>query len=812
MEATYNNPTTDPFFDDENSSSFNIVEWAIKFFRYWYLFVICVAIALAAAYLKNRTWQPAYQTSAQVMIDEGRGNQYQGSMNMMKGFGVQAGLRNVNNQIVLFGSYDLVRKVIKELPFTVDCYSRGRFKTNNLYKINPIEIKPLFIHPAAYGKEYQITDKGENFHIEWKAGKKEHSLTGKYGEVLQNPLFAVLISKSVKALPEGFKFQFAFRSEDELVASYCSRLKFDFAMPGSSVVSASLTGSVAQRDIDFLNALCDAFVQENLNRKNEEAVRTITFINSQLSSISDSVAVSEGNLKSFRISNQIVDVPSYTGQLLNDSRQLENSGNQFRLTESYFNYLKKYLSKNNQDEFIVVPSSLGINDVSLAGLVSKYNETQEKKREVGEQNPYYKKYESDLELIKTSLTEVLVGMKASLDIQKNDLSNKKRDIEQRISQLPNKESQMSKYQRRFKINDDYYTFLLQQRAQSEIQQASNTADNLVLEQARIIGTENNGVKQKTTMTYFFIGLLLPIIFVLLKEFLNNKIIDRKDIEKLSPYPYIGSIRHSNSKNPLPVLKNPRSGLAESYRVIRTRTEFFVQRQSPVKMLVTSTESGDGKTAFSLNMTAMYALTGRRTLLIDLDLRKPSVADRLNLQVDRKHGLSNYLIGQIDKLDDLIIKNDKLVFDIIPGGTIPPNPGELIRSEKLQILFDELSKIYDYIVIDTSPVGLVADAYALMHLVDINLFLARSEKTNKMFFKSVIQQLKADKTPNISVALNDVDDKKVSYSSYHDYGRRSYYMKREAYHSYTTDYFDEEEEMTDKNRKKKGLLARLFNWV
>jgi capsular exopolysaccharide synthesis family protein len=292
---------------------------------------------------------------------------------------------------------------------------------------------------------------------------------------------------------------------------------------------------------------------------------------------------------------------------------------------------------------------------------------------------------------------------------------------------------------------------------------------------------------------------------LIKELFNNKIFDKKDVEKYSPYPYLGAIKHTSTKDPVPVQRSPRSGLAESYRVIRTRIEFVVQRQYPTSVLVTSTESGDGKTAFSMNVAAMYALTGRKTVVVDLDLRKPSIANRLGLNVDTKKGVSNYLIGQVESLDDLIIKNTKYKFDIVPGGSVPPNPGELIRSDKLKELYHELCSMYDHVIIDTSPIGLVADAYALMYMVDANLFLVRSEKTNKIFFKSILQQMRSDKMERVYVVLNDVDEKKNSYSYYHEYGRRSYYMKKDEYHTYAKEYFDEDESFN-----KTGMIKR--DWL
>jgi len=776
-------------FNEENSS-FDIIRFLMRFVRYWYLFVICIVLAFIIAKLENRKWQPVYKSSALVIIEEGRSTMYGGmNQNLMQGFGVQQGYRNVNNQVIMFSSYDLIGKVVDRLPLTVDCYNKGTFKTNSLYKICPVNIEHTFISDDAYSIEFTITDKGNNnYIITYERNNKLTILHGKYGISLQNSLFFLNINKT-EFFTSGFSFFFSFKNRDALISSYNSKLSFDFAMEGSSVVTVSLTGTVVQKDLDFLNALCDAFIADNLERKNEVANKTIAFIDDQLSEIVDSLNISEGKLKSYRISNQIMDVGSFSSQLLGESNKIEIDRSAFKLREAYLDYLTSYLNKNILSESIVAPTNLGVTDPALTQLVSQFDEIYQKRQDVGVKNPYYVKYTSQLSTIEKTMLEVLRNMHMAFDIEKKDLNLRGNQIGNKLSQLPNQESQMSKFERKFKINDDYYTFLLQKKAESEIQKASNAPDNIILDRARMMSITNGDIINKTYTFYLLLGFLFPLAFVLIKDLINNKIFDNKDIEKVSPYPYLGAIRHTNVIDPVAVQKNPRSGFAESYRVIRTRIEFLIQRQTPTSILVTSTESGDGKTAFSLNMAGMYALTGRKTIIVDLDLRKPSVGTRIGISKTQL-GISNYLIGQVETLDEVIVKDTKYKFDVLLGGTVPPNPGELIRSDKLVELYHYLSLNYDHIIIDTSPIGLVADAYALMKLVDATMFLVRSEKTHKIFFKNIIQQLHSDHKSNIYVVLNDVDENKAGYSNYHEYGRRSYYMKKDDYYSYAKDYFDQ----------------------
>lgn len=272
------------------------------------------------------------------------------------------------------------------------------------------------------------------------------------------------------------------------------------------------------------------------------------------------------------------------------------------------------------------------------------------------------------------------------------------------------------------------------------------------------------------MMFVIIGLLIPVAFIVLRELFNVTIRTEKDIEKLSKATLIGGVRHTNSDKVVLSTIAPKSAFTESLRIIRTRIEFVAQRKKPICVMVTSAQSGDGKTYFSTNLAGVYSLISKKTLLIDLDLRKPSVAALLH-----KHdkGLVDHLIGDIT-LDEAIVRDESLGFDVLLAGIIPPNPGELIRSEKLKNILIDLKSQYDYIVIDTSPLGLVADAYSLSTLVDITLIVARSGKTNKTFFKSFMSQIKADRVPNVYVVLNDIDMKKLgNYGNGYGYGNSAY---------------------------------------
>jgi len=274
--------------------------------------------------------------------------------------------------------------------------------------------------------------------------------------------------------------------------------------------------------------------------------------------------------------------------------------------------------------------------------------------------------------------------------------------------------------------------------------------------------------------FLILGLVLPAAFVVLKELLNNTIRSENDVERYCAFPLIGLIRRTYSDSPYIVSENPRSSFTEMFRIVRTRIEFLAQRKTDITIMVSSSESGDGKTYFCINMASAYAMASKRTLLVDMDIRKPSIYKQLDCNNDL--GVSNYLANQCT-LDEIIVRPEGAGFDFITAGTVPPNAGELIRSQRLTEMFRELRKRYEFIIADTSPIGVVADAYSFAALSDINLFVIRSNKTNKFFVRNLSNQLKIDNIQFYSV-LNDVDIDANNYSQY--YSRKYTYGRSKSY--------------------------------
>ncbi|HEY5592720.1 MAG TPA: polysaccharide biosynthesis tyrosine autokinase [Paludibacter sp.] len=788
-------------FSEEEESGFDILEWISYFLHFWYLFIIGIILSLGIAYLENRTWLPSFQTAGTVMIEETRGPS-NSTMGLMQGFGVESGFRNAQNQVIMLGSYDLVSKVVDSLPYLkVDYISMGSFKTRNLYHTSPIIIQSDYVAPEAYNLLFKIKLRSNGTYsitVDDNKFYKNFLLEGRYGQPVQHNLFFITVNNVDNFLGNSDLY-FQFRSRESLISDFAPRLKFAYVVEGSSVLQVSLVSETSDRDVDFINKLCEAFLAANLERKNEAANKTIKFIDGQLGDVAKSLAVSEDEMTRFRQSNQIVDVPSHTSELLGKASKYDAQQSELKLRETYLDYLTKYLKTNLANGTVVAPSSLGLNEPMLMAIVQQINELYIQRSDVSEKNPYYAQDTKKIENAKNTVMEVVKSMRASLEIEKNDFNKRYAKVNKEIEDLPKKELEMIAIERKYKMDDNYFTFFLQKRAESDILKASNSADNIILDKARVISVTNSDKKSKTLLMFLLLGILIPTVIVIVVELLNNTVRSNRDIEKNSTFPLIGSVRHTISNDPMLVAKNPRSTFTEMFRVIRTRIEFIVQRKTNIMIMTTSTESGDGKSYFCINLAAVYAMVSPKTILVDMDIRKPSINQRF--EITQTNGVSNYLINQCT-LDEVIIHGlPGADFDILPAGTIPPNPGELIRSDKLIEMFAELRKRYEFIIVDSSPIGIVTDAYSLAALSDTTIFIVRNGKTNKNLFKRLSLQLRFDKIQNMYTVMNDIGNADGNhYSKYNSYGYRYSYgfeyaskkKKQQANEQYSKYYEDDSE--------------------
>ncbi|MDO4190705.1 MAG: polysaccharide biosynthesis tyrosine autokinase [Bacteroidales bacterium] len=772
-EEQNNNYVQGDAFSEESSSSFNPMLWVARFAHYWYLFVLAALIALAAAYVKNRKWLPSYLSETKVMVANNTG---QRDYAFMQGFSA-AGYNNNGDVLLMLKSYEMIRKTVQQMPkLQVDYYNMGRFRQRSLYQNPPIKINILSLNPATYGYSFKFEGKDEkSFVLTVMDGQDElYTLNGNYNTPIGNETFSFVVEpQQLVRDNKKLMFGFRFRSEDSLVGEFVGRVQAQLMSERSSVISITLESNDLYRDVDFLNMLDTTFLADNLEEKNREAVRTIEFIDDQLIYLGDSLNVTESGMRNYRVSHNILDINSYSQELISKSNALDQKRIELDNKDKYFRYLSDYLSHGTEDEnALVAPSSLGVADPTLLSLVDQYNAVQTKRMDVGPKNPNYEVYTKQMAHIRQSLLEVLNNVKQVYRLERNSFNSEVSKLNFEMSQLPEKQQRMINYERQYKINDSYYTFLLQKRFESQIRKVSNTTDYRILQEARTLSITNGGKKSKVYLMYLIIGLLIPAAFVILKEYLSFTVKTSADVERACSFPVLGEVVHQQSgREVVAAIHYPNSVFLESLRTLRTRIEFILKRKAPMMIVITSAESGDGKTYFSANFAATYGLMNHNTILVDFDLRKPSQRGLLGFD-DVKIGAVDYMIGDYS-LDDVIIKNTQYGIDFLPVGTVPPDPAELIRSKVCTDMLEELKRRYSYVIVDTSPLGLVPDAYALMPISDINLLVVRSSKTSLSGFKAFTKQMMKDNVPNMHIVVNDVNQRKLSGYGYYS-GSHNYY--------------------------------------
>ena len=704
--------------------------------------------------------------------------------------------------MLILGSYDLINRTVQNLSFGVDFYTRGHFRTHSLYGREPIAINIQYADAQLYGREFRfIPIDNNNFEVvfEDEFSKElfpDFKIKGQYGVPFENFLMFATIDKLY--LPtENIEFLFRFRDFYSLEEEFASRLQLSYIGEMSSVISVSLTGNVVARDRDFINALCEEFLEANLEEKNEEATRTINFINEQLAYIFDSLQTSENRLRQYRRQNNMVDINAYASSVLSKLSALDAQRSELTLKEAYFDELAEYLKESVSVERLVAPSSIGVSDPVLLDLVSKFNELQQKRGDLGEKNPQYERYSKRMDEVRSTMLEVLENVRKIHRMERDAFEKEYMAVMSDLQDLPEKELMMINFERAYKINDNYYTFLLQKQSEAQIRKASNVPDNKILQKARVRHSPvNGGDKMKIYLFFVVIGLLIPAAYIILKELLNTTIRDERDVVKLTNIPVLGTIRHvDESGAKVQTVEKPKSLFTEGFRLIRSRVEFISKRKTDISVLITSAESGDGKTHFAINLSGVYSLVSDKVVLVDMDIRNPKLSQKLGYK--NAKGLVHVLIGEAT-LDEVLIKDDKeLGFHFLPAGIVPPNPAELVGSEEMMKLLEELKQRYDYRIIDTSPLGLVSDAYALTGVTDVNLLITRVFKSDKLFFKNFIEQVQQDNVNNPYIVLNDLQVSKNGKYGYGKYGYGKYgygkygYGNTHYYHQQSAKYYTED---------------------
>lgn len=788
--------------NENQSETFNIKEFILQALSYKYFYIICLVVCIIGAYLFNRFSPTVYEVNSIIgPVDDRRSSLLGGSGDEL--FGGLTGLsqsRNLENDINSLNSFSLVEATIKDLNLEVGYFIEKKNiikQSEQIYMRVPITVNIDKSHIQPINARFYIDILNEtSFRL--TSSEEEVSLYNyidndvisnynvlnidticRFNEIITNKnfKFSVTLNKNFySADPDnpGISY-FEFYHLDLLTKKYLGNLKVEPVSIKSSLINILFQGENLDLTIEFLNKYIQKYLDANLEKKNRAAFNTIDFIDSQISEISDSLLQSESALRDFRTSQQVTDL-SYQGQqALQQMTQIETERATLQIQERYYNYLLDYFDKNQDMTSLAPPSSSNVVDPILSNMIVELQQTSAERATIlsnkAEKNLFLGQLENRIRLQKQTIMENVKNNLNTLNQTQNELNYRAEKLSREISKLPRTELNMVSMQRQYNLTDAIYTFFLQKRAEADITKASNFPDYEILEPARAI--TRTILSPKTMLNWLlavFLGIMIPTIYIVLKNFFNEKVTSIHDVERLLNRKILSVIYTNYYRTESVVKDSPGTSIAESFRNLRSSL-FLKFRDKPLKViLVTSSQPQDGKSFICANLAASIASVGNKTIVMDCDLRRPTLHEKFN--ISNEIGLSQYMINHTPK-EEIIFKSDIENLHIIPSGPILPNSSELIEAGVLDDLIEYLKGVYDYIIIDTTPAGIVADASLMTKYASLVLLVCRNNYTRKDVFAETLNLFNITKIENYDVVFNDLNIKKSRYGRYDRYYKKEH---------------------------------------
>lgn len=741
--------------------------------RFWWVFVITLGIALSIAYAINRYTTRIYPISASLIIKESEENM--GARFLYSNALINAN-RNFYNEFFVMRSIPLLQQVVEDLHFEVSYFMEGDVKTIEYYMpYLPLRIKPAAGTSLPYGKNFHFTVESEKeFTFEY-VKEEEEQVKGYTNRFRFNDTITVngsrLYFEKTGPLLERMKDKewiVRFNDPYALASHYSSAINLNWAQQNASVINLYLQGTVPEKEKDFMRKFIEYYQRYDESKKRTIATKSVEFLDRQISNISDSLRFYESRIQKGHLDlddNREQQVAS----LLTAGESLRNQELQMILQDRYFNYLENYMKIENDLDQVILPSALGIADPVLSGLVGKLTALQFEMRILkdngaGSDNPLVQESRDRILQYKRDISEGIRSAREIMKINKNLYRERMQELENSITERPQTDESMANAERNYKLNESLYTFLIQKRAEAAISQASTTTDIIVVNNPTA-GAAITPIPIKNYTYALAMGILLPLALFLLMEFFNNKVQSKEDIEQISSVPVIGTIGHNPTGGNMAVFEKPKSYLAESFRALRSNLNYFIVGKESKIIMVTSSISGEGKTFTSINLATVIAFTGKKVVLIGGDMRKPEITK--DFGISNRKGLSMLLSGMA-YVGDVIQNTNIENLDFIAPGPTPPNPAELYLSPIVGDLFQKLQQTYDYIIIDTPPIGLVSDALSLLPLVDHVLFVVRQNYTPLSAILQMQFMVDQGKLDHTSILLNDIQKLGMGYGYKYGY--------------------------------------------
>jgi capsular exopolysaccharide synthesis family protein len=789
-------------FGDNKAQSFDITKVLFRLLRRWPYILAFLILSVSCGLLVNRYMTPIYSVSSRITTKKFSNKPSSLVPGMVDASFFLSGLTEVYEEIPILKSPARIEAALRKVDFRVSYYSKGLIKTveratglgfairidSILDEHYPSGI-PIFVNHVSATEFKLVLD--NDF---WKQAVEGQ--TFQFGSPLKLGNAWLTISNTNGKTSAPDQNFFVLNRMSSLVAKYRDRLDITWSMKGSSMLDLYMESNLPETDLQFMNAFFSVVAEKGLEEKNETLENTIAFIDEQMEWVSDSLDFYQTIIDSMKLRNR--DVSGGTDIIYKKLDDLEDRRAEVMLNERYLDYLVNYFEQNATGE-VFAPSLIGLQVPLLEDWVSqfiKFKLTEKNYRFLeNSQNPLVNREDSLKRKLVKGIFEAVKSERLRNKEVLADLQKKENLQYTSIGNVQGGIRDLERYQRLFKINYDLFDLLIKRKTEAAISKASATSDYKIIEEPVFSSQPIKPDKAYNLLAAAGIGLVLPILFFLFRDFTNSTVRDKDELEFLVELPLLGNIAHSSYEANLVVEQHPRSVVAESFRAVRANIKYLTARtqEGAQVLVVTSAIGGEGKTFCSINLAYTLALSNKKVIMVGADLRKPQLSNYLKRFP--QHGLSTYLAGYAS-IQEIILKGEGNVPDFIDSGSIPPNPAELLGNELMEKLMAYLKTQYDYVVIDTPPIGLVADAMDLFKFSNYNILIVRQSVTPKAALKMVNELFMGGKIPNFLTLFNDIELIKRGGSYY------GHYLYGMGYSGYGFGYYEEDSEKNGKRKKKK----------
>ena len=770
----------------KNDTGINLVDLLAYFASKWKWFLLSVLVCGGIAWYHYARSPLVYFRSATVIIKDPSNKT---STTGLDRFDNIINKVNVANEILQFRSKKLMREVLQRLHADISYQLEDGLRSNELYNQSPV----LLSFPDALPEQHFA------FTITLK-DKKSLVLSDFTGIDVKSDFTVemydtVTLSRGMRVVATptnyysdswtGTPIRVAKLPMESMVNYYKSALDIQQEEEESSILTLALKDGSAARAEDILNTLINVYNEEAIKDKNQVAVNTADFINDRLIIIENELGGVESELETFKQRNQIVDIASSAGMYMSESQKYNTDALELETQLRLANFIKDYLT-DPAKETDLIPSNTGIGDMNIESQINLYNTAKLKRDHLiddsSANNPVVLELNNSLRAMKQNIIRAVDNMIVSLNVQRSDAQSREMRAQNRITSIPTKEREMLSIERQQKVKEALYLFLLNKREENALSQAMADNNARVIDGAEGSNSPISPNRNRILLLGLLVGLAIPSLACLGILFLDTRVHSRKDVEGIVSVPYLGEIpqdkeagKLNEQESPFLLAKEQRdSTVSEAFRILRTNMAFMARKDLPQQVIIfTSLNEGAGKTFISKNLGMSLVLAKKKVILIDMDIRRGTLSRQFHLH---KTGLTNYLADATLSAEDIIQHQDG--FDIIAAGAIAPNPAELLMDERLDNLVTELRRRYDYIVVDSVPVGIIADATISNRIADLTIFVARAGSLDRRQLPEIEQLYKENKLHNMALVLNGADlHRRYGYYGYYGYSYKYGYGKK-----------------------------------